>query len=486
MWHRHSVFETSRRLIVCGALVGCAAETSDAAPPTAQASAMTPVQGAGAPTAGQPGNAPGAAAPPAAAGVGTPGAGPAAVSAMPPAGTAGPAAAPGVAPVGGVTYQKDIRPVVDLACLECHGSNDADRIGPFPLHDYPSVMAVAEGMVGAVEAGKMPPWPAAPDCREIADNRSLPPETRALFTMWKDAGYPEGDPASYVAPAKRRTAALGEPTLILQMQRMYSPAINDEYTCFGLADESGQLYTFPERQYMLAVQVLPGVPSEVHHVQLHRTGGAPAAGPVSCAGIVNSVENMFSWRPGSTPLVYPDQSAAEIPAGAGFTIQVHYNATFAVNGTQPDQTRVAFWFQTEGAPMNVVRRQQIFGNVSIPAGNPDVRTTGSGSVGAGSAIVGISPHAHMLATEMTAAASVNGQDNCLINIPKWDFHWQLDYMFAEPLMGPAQVRTTCAWNNSAENQPIVNGMQLQPRTVAFGEGSFDEMCLHYIWTRTPL
>jgi hypothetical protein len=484
MWHRNFVFETSRRLLVCAALAGCAAETSDEAQPAAQGGAMTPSPGAGPAAAAQPANTPGAASPPAAAGAGMTGAGPAAVSAMPPAGTAGPAAAPG-APAG-ITYQKDIRPIVELACLECHGSVAEDRIGPFPLHDYPSVMAVADSMVTAVEMGKMPPWPAAPDCREIADNRSLPPETRALFTMWKAAQFPEGDPASYVAPAKQRTAALGEPTLILQMQQMYTPRINDEYTCFGLADESGQLYSFPERQYMLAVQVLPGEPSEVHHVQLHRTGGTPAAGPVNCAGIVSSVENMFSWRPGSTPLVYPDQSAAEIPAGAGFTIQVHYNSTFAVNGTQPDQTRVAFWFQTEGEPMNVVRRQQIFGNVSIPAGNPNVRTTGGGSVGAGSAIVGISPHAHMLATEMTASASVSGENHCLINIPVWDFHWQLDYMFAERLMGPAQVSTTCAWDNSAENQPIVNGMQLQPRSVAFGEGSFDEMCLHYIWTRTPL
>jgi hypothetical protein len=39
------------------------------------------------------------------------------------------------------------------------------------------------------------------------------------------------------------------------------------------------------------------------------------------------------------------------------------------------------------------------------------------------------------------------------------------------------------YDNSAAHQPIVDGVQQQPRTVTFGEGSLDEMCLHYVWLR---
>lgn len=398
-----------------------------------------------------------------------------------------PAPAPAVLATG-VTYHKDIRSVLETRCIECHGGKVEDRIGPFSLDSWQAVSEAVKTwpVVDTVVDGHMPPWPAAADCRPIADNRALPPETRALFTAWEKAGFPEGDPATYVAPVKERAVVLGQPSLVLKMTQNYMPRRNDEYTCFGLADESGQPYTFPERKFMVAVQVLPGKPSEVHHVQLHRTSGRPAAGPVDCGGFTASVENMFSWRPGSTPLVYPDGGAANIPQGAGFNIQVHYNATFAKDGPQPDNTRVAFWFLKEGTPKSVITREAVQQtSFVIGAGNPSVRAGSGISVPAGVDIVGISPHAHMLATEMSATATVGGMRACLINIPKWDYHWQLDYTFTEPLSGPAQVSTSCVWDNSAEHQPTVNGMQLQPRNVSFGEGSFDEMCLHYVWLRRP-
>jgi hypothetical protein len=127
------------------------------------------------------------------------------------------------------------------------------------------------------------------------------------------------------------------------------------------------------------------------------------------------------------------------------------------------------------------------GPVNIPAGAPNVVSTGSAVIQAPAEIIGITPHAHMLATRMAANVRVDGKDECLVNIPQWDFHWQGDYLFQDPLpvTGSARVTTTCAWDNTAANQPVVNNMPLQPRNVAFGEGSFEEMCLHYIWLRRP-
>ena len=82
-------------------------------------------------------------------------------------------------------------------------------------------------------------------------------------------------------------------------------------------------------------------------------------------------------------------------------------------------------------------------------------------------------------------ATIGGKQECLVNVPKWDFHWQLDYMLAEPINGPVQVSATCVWDNTAANQPVINGMQLQPRQIMFGEESLAEMCLHYIWVSRP-
>jgi len=42
------------------------------------------------------------------------------------------------------------------------------------------------------------------------------------------------------------------------------------------------------------------------------------------------------------------------------------------------------------------------------------------------------------------------------------------------------LRLTCRYDNSPDNQPIVNGEQVAPRDVRWGEGTLDEMCLLYM------
>jgi hypothetical protein len=48
------------------------------------------------------------------------------------------------------------------------------------------------------------------------------------------------------------------------------------------------------------------------------------------------------------------------------------------------------------------------------------------------------------------------------------------------------VRLECIYDNSAENQPVVGGVQQQPQDVTWGEDTLDEMCLMYLGIITPL
>ena len=75
------------------------------------------------------------------------------------------------------------------------------------------------------------------------------------------------------------------------------------------------------------------------------------------------------------------------------------------------------------------------------------------------------------------------------NVPDWSFEWQLDYMFAEPIALAAgdTLNVVCEYDNSPGHQPTVDGVKRQQAiTVGPGEGSDDEMCLHYIWLRRPV
>ena len=67
----------------------------------------------------------------------------------------------------------------------------------------------------------------------------------------------------------------------------------------------------------------------------------------------------------------------------------------------------------------------------------------------------------------------------LLSIPKWDYRWQGNYWFKTPvkIKKGDVMRTTCTFDNSAENQPMVRGKQQQPKYVLWSEATTEEMCL---------
>jgi hypothetical protein len=76
-----------------------------------------------------------------------------------------------------------------------------------------------------------------------------------------------------------------------------------------------------------------------------------------------------------------------------------------------------------------------------------------------------------------------------MDIPNWDFDWQLFYgMPEDAYVSVAQgesITLTCTYDNSASNQAVIDGVQREPGTVTWGEGTLDEMCLMYIGVISP-
>jgi hypothetical protein len=427
-----------------------------------------------------------------------------------------------------ISYQRDLRAVIESNCVECH---KAGGIGPMPLDSWANVEAVAPAIVNAVSAGRMPPWPADDSCRPITDARALPSETRALFERWRDQGFTQGDEQDYVAKAPRRRLELGEPSLELAGDKPFTPAPNsDTYRCFYVG-------SVEDDTYLTALDIIPEVGSEVHHVQLHRVdasgiaelkalqnqdpfGGYPC-GAVGTGGSVTS-QNMFSYRPGSLAVVFNEGDAAYLKSGSGLVLQIHYNTQFLPSGEepQPDLTRVAMWTLPAGTnPERVIYRTGVLSPLNgVNSGEPYAFLSGSipadeanvvgestvsmenvsqlgsglnpGLIGSGKyipgEIVGITPHAHAWATRMVAnIRHEDGGENCLIEVPDWDYGWQLDYLFEQGLAyGPDDMlHVECHYDNTADNQPVVNGERRQPQAVTFGENTLNEMCLHYLWLR---
>jgi hypothetical protein len=502
------------------AAIGCsgssepASESGASSAPTAAVSSSAPqpaAAGTGAvvqPSASAAANSSPAA--PAASGTTPASAAGAAAAVVPQAGAAAPAA-----PSGGVSYHKDIRPIIETSCLDCHV---AGGIGPFPLDSWMAVKSASPTVVGAVTTGVMPPTYWNSDCQKLHDDRGLSKAQKDLFTQWKDAGYPEGSELEYKAPPRRTRAELGTPSISMEPKEAYTPPVNaDEYRCFVLD-------SIPKESYVTGMQIIPLQGDEVHHVIVYRVAPAQLAqaqqlddadsapGYLCSGGAMVQSQNMFSYRPGSEPVTFQPGDAAYMEAGSALIIQVHFNTQFLAKGKgpTPDKSKVVMWTLPEGKlPDRVVYRTTTFGQINMPAGEAhyvssisypmsQLSTLSSGGLsspfggtGLGAAgfiqgeVIGMTPHAHQLAKEMHASLKhADGTTTCLDDV-KWDFHWQFDYMFEKGVTySPNDTFTAdCVYDNSPANQPVIDGQRQQPRNVTFGERTIDEMCEHYIWLR---
>lgn len=409
----------------------------------------------------------------------------------------------------GVNYQGDIRPLLEANCVSCHVEGG---VAPFALDDVENVETYQALIVSEVLSGVMPPWPIDDDCHPLRDVRALDDETLAVFEAWRDNEFALGREEFYEAPERIVGPDLGEPNIVMEPDEPYVAdlALTDDYRCFVMTD------SFERDTFVTGIDILPGVRETVHHVQIHtipaagleeaRANDAASEGPgYTCFGgvMVTGSYNMFSWRPGSSIVSFDEGDAAFIEKDTAVVIQVHYNTQWLKAGEEPapDLTKIAFWTLPEGEQPDyvVTRRGATALALSIPPGRPDAKASGAnpalelsavgGSFMAGE-IVGMTPHMHNLGIKLDVKLTrPDGTEECLVNVDEWAFEWQFDYMYrpdAYVAVGPDDVLTvTCMYDNSPEHQPVINGEQLQPRYVTWGEGSLDEMCLNYVWFRYP-
>ena len=412
------------------------------------------------------------------------------------------AAAGGDSPSSGPTWRRDIEPLVQAKCQTCHRPGG---IAPFALQTYDEVHEVRELVKAAVTSRLMPPWLADGACAEYAHDLSLDEMQIATFAKWVDSGAPEGDAAG--AEIDEAPATMSRIDLSLTMPEPYTAQQDpDDYRCF--------LIDWPESEtaYVTGFQARPGNAEVVHHVIAFLIPPEAAAdyaamdeaeegAGYTCFGGPGGgndpgVSWIGSWAPGNMGGDLPAGTGLEVKPGSKIALQVHYNT---VNGRQPDQTgidlRIDRSVEKRAAWQFFADIQWLFpGGMKIPAGEPDVShefsvdPTPYFSDGNPFLIHKVGLHMHTRGTSARLSKTrADGTEECLLDIPRWDFHWQYNYDLATPtLVSPGdELNIGCHWDNSAKNQPVVDGKQVQPKDLSWGEGTGDEMCLGAIYVSEP-
>jgi hypothetical protein len=392
------------------------------------------------------------------------------------------------------SYWADTKSIFDAKCVSCH---EAGGIGPMPLSTYDEISPFVALIERAVSMDVMPPWTAitAPHDMFLGDRR-LTALQKATMLAWLEQGAPEGDrddaPAVTEEPIER---ALSRVDLTLQIPERYTPQIEpDDYRCFVLE------WPHQETKYITGIDVAPGNRSLVHHMILYqvqpenaqasRDRDAEDAGPgYTCFGGAGGVASWLqSYEPGGYAQGIPGNLGFEVRPGSVMILQVHYNT---LNGLAQDQSRVELTLEDSvprvGRVVLIMQPTWVAGGMPIPAGNPDVMhfflgRSASLAQNQRYGLYWVDLHMHQLGSSGRIGivrATEPDWVEVLLEIPAWDFSWQETYMFREPVvLEPGdELYVECHFDNTAENQIVVNGERLPPRDVNWGDGTTDEMCL---------
>ena len=374
------------------------------------------------------------------------------------------------------TFTRDAAPILFEHCVGCHREGG---IGPFGLGTYPEARQRASQIAAVTGAGRMPPWLPEPGSRPFVGERRLSAEEIATLRRWAEGGAPEGDPAALPpAPDSSPGWELGEPDLVVTMPEPWVvPASGpDVFRSFAIPVPTGR------DRFVEAMEFRPGSHEVVHHAVVlvdparsarHLDALDPGAGWAGMqAGLAESPDGHFlGWTPGKTSLEVPAGMTWRLPRGSDLVLQLHL-----LPHPDADPVRVAIGFHFGAPPTRESTRLRLGTKaIDIPGGEPGYRIQDAYRLPVDVEVVGLYPHAHYLGKEMWAWAELeDGSRRSLLHIRDWDFNWQAEYRFAEPVPLPAGARLAMefTYDNSAGNP---QNPHHPPRRVVYGPEASDEM-----------
>ena len=371
------------------------------------------------------------------------------------------------------TWNREVAPIVQRSCQGCH---TAGGVAPFSLDTFKDAVPHAAQIGAMVESRLMPPWKADDACRPLQGSRRLADPDVAALLSWARGGTLEGDgPAPLGA-----TALAGLPWVDaeLKMPASYTPSTvrPDDYRCFVIDP------MLPGERDLIGYDIVPGQRSLVHHVLLYGVSRAEAlrldaaeAGPgYTCfGGPGGSLGTVYgAWVPGTSATLYPAGTGITMTTDNVIVMQIHYNtghgdADNSAHTIAPDLTTIRLQLSKDRVEKPALILPIADLNFTIPPKISGYSTSVSFPMPSAALLYGVGPHMHTRGRSIRVTAG----DECLVDVPAWDFNWQQLYQFSQPISLKPGTRLTlsCTWDNGSD------------KTVRWGEGTDDEMCLNYFY-----
>jgi hypothetical protein len=414
------------------------------------------------------------------------------------------AAPPGIADVAaqtsgtisvGPTFNKDVLPILQKQCQECHRHG---AIAPMSFVTYKETRPYAKAIEKAVVARTMPPWFADPAVGHFKNERRLSQWEIDTLVKWASSGALEGSEKDKPAPVTFADGwTIGKPDIVVQFpHEIQIPAT-------GIMPQGNLVVkaNFPRDMWVKAAEVRPGNSRVVHHMKAwirppgsswlqnapegelyvpqRGDGGDATTQPVFTGTGPKPVQDILAkYNPGVEGQSFTIGNAAKfIAAGSDIVFEIHYTPT-----GKPETDRSSVGLVLADAPptlRHLTTTATSPRNFEIPAGDPNYEIKAETVVEADAQLVWIQPHMHYRGKDFELRVVYpNGDSKLLLKVPNYRFDWQVGYELAEPVPLPkgTRIETLAHYDNSTGNRfnpdPTIN--------VRYGAQTTDEMNVAFV------
>jgi hypothetical protein len=373
-------------------------------------------------------------------------------------------------PTGDVTFTRDVAPILQRSCQECHRPN---AIAPMSLLTYEEVRPWAKAIKEKVTLRMMPPWYVDPNVGidTFKNNGGLSTKEIATIGKWVDAGAPRGNPADMPPPVKFEDDKwkIGTPDLVVSLPEDLTVPGNAPDMWKNIVVDPG----LTEDRYLQAVEVKPTKGRRV----LHHTGNT---------------------------LIYPDGHLAAMQAkngnlfedGSGFLMKAGTKVLFNLHihpYRESTVTNVALGlkFYPRGYVPRYAAVTELMGDdyeLDLPPNSDNIRTDSYLTLTKPTRLLSFAPHMHTrgkaMCLEVIYPEKSRQRDgskvetlNCVNN---FNFNWMMVYEYAtdvQPLLPAGSVLHFIGWHNNTAN----NKLNLDPDNwIGYGQRSIDDMSVAWI------
>jgi hypothetical protein len=370
------------------------------------------------------------------------------------------------------TFSKDVAPVLFKRCIECHRAGEA---GPMALTSYKEARPWAKSIKQAVASRTMPPWDADPAVDHFSNDRRLTDNELATVVKWVDNGAPEGNPKDLPKlPALVQGWQFGKPDVTFDIGKDYTITAEGPIAYQYFKIDPG----FKEDTWIQAAEVRPTQRAQVHHILVFVQEGGKR---VTRAGEQFS-DMLIGYAPGVPSITWDPDTAFLVKAGSTLLLQVHYTA----NGKEAvDRSMVGFKIRKDTPKYRAFSGSATQHRLQIPPNDSNYMVSATYLFKEDVTLLDFTPHMHLRGKAFKYVMTYpDGRVEDMLNVPHYDFNWQLSYILAEPRQVPAgtKIEATAWYDNSANNKYNPD----PSKEVSWGDQTFQEMMIGFFNYKVPV